>query len=768
MRGGAIWIAAALLASGCRRHPTTTASADAGADARPAPLPPTSPEVIALDLMEDSPRCRVEHRGALVDVGSPEAVWATPGHPDDELPAFTRDGATFGRVLDRITTFTLPLDASGAVVVSARGRARVAKKATVSVDGKLVGSLVFSATEDKVATTSNSAVVLSPGLHVVQLRWLGSTKKEEALAELDWVRLGVGDDDPASYAAPTRQDVVGQVALAGAPRKAMVLRAPSVLRCIAFIPPGAQLMADVGVAGEGTGEVELRERATSSEAPRVLARLAATTSGWSGVRAPLSVGGERGQLAIVEIAVTRAPKQGRVAIAEPRVVRMTPPPKVDRSRLPRPRGVVVVVMAGLTLAQLDLPGLAKLGHDGVIFRGHHAPSPLAAASVASLVTGLPVPVHAVEDAGARLSPHTPTILDRLAPFGVETAMFTEAPTTGPAFGFGRAFGHYAARSPLDGPPVAFDELAKFLGAHPSSKLFVLGHARGAHPPWEVSAEALQTLPPDGYNGPVDPRHVVSLLAKARRGLYRPSEADHTRLLALQAVAVGAADARLDAFVEGLRSTGALDQLTLIVTGDVPLHLPHTRAPEPPPSAATSSAPPRAKGPTAPPGPPPLPPGTSVEDGEEPLAVPLVIRFPEHHAAGRVVTAQTDPTDVAATVVASFGASIDGLAGRDLAELAIDDEPSRDLARLSDDGHIYQLTWGEVRLVGIWGRSPSLRAASSDDDLRQKRPFEYLAAWGLAVVERQRWLTARTAGPGREPATIDAATQAALASWERAK
>jgi arylsulfatase A-like enzyme len=767
-------VAAALLAVGCRRHAPIAEATDAAVDSAPPPLPPTNPDVVALDLMEDSPRCRIEHRGALVDVGAHEATWMTPGKADGELPAFERDGATWGRVLDKVTSFTVPLDASGAVVISARGRAGAAKKAIASVDGKVVGPLVFSPTEDKVATAGSSSVVLSPGLHVVSLRWLGSTKKEEALAELDWVRLGVGDDDPSAYAAPTRADVVAQVALSGAPRKALTLRAPSVVRCIAWIPPGAELMADVGVFGEGEGEVELRERASSSDSPRVIAKQRASSKGWSGVRAPLSVGGERGELAIVEIAVTRAPKQGRVAIAEPRVVRTTPAKKVDPAKLPRPRDVIVVVMAGMTSAHLELPGLARLAREGVTFRGHHAPSPLAGASVASLVTGLPVPVHALEDAAARLSPRTPLVPQRLVPFGVESAMFTEAPTTGPAFGFNHDFQHYAARSPLDGAPVAFDELEKFVTAHPSTKLFVLAHARGAHPPWDVPGDLVRTLPPDGYVGPVDPRHVVSLLAKARRGLYHPTEADRTRMLALQDVAIASEDKRLEAFVEALRATGTLEQTTLIVTSDVPLYMPHASKPiEKPAGAPPSSAPPpkpsaSAKPPQGPPPTPPLPPGTSVEDGEEPLAVPLVIRFPDRHAQGRVVTAQTDPTDVAATIVAAFGGAIDDLAGRDLASLAVDDEPSRDLARLSDDGRVYQLTWGDVRLVGVWGKSPTLRAVTSDEDLRARRPFEYLAAWGLAVESRLTWLATRKKGPGREPATIDAATQASLDAWERAK
>jgi arylsulfatase A-like enzyme len=768
-------LAAASSAGGCRRSSSKQLAVDAGADARPPPLPPTAPDVVAVDLMEESPRCRVEHRGALVDVGTPAATWSTPGHADEELPAFERDGATWGRVLDKVTSFTVPVDVGGSVIISARGRGRAAKKAIASVDGKVVGQLHFSTTEDKVVTAGSSTIVLSPGLHQLQLRWLGSTKKEEPLAELDWVRLGVGDDDPSSYAAPTRKDVVAQVALQGAPRKAFTLRAPSVVRCVAWIPAGAQLMADIGVVGEGEGQVELRERTLSSEEPRVLARETATSKGWVGVHAPLSVGGETGRLAMVEVAVTRAPKQGRVAVAEPRVVRTTPPPKVDTAKLPHPRAVVVLVLAGLTTAQLELPGLAKLARESAVFRGHHAPSPLAGASVASLITGLPVPVHAVEDAGARLSPRTPRVTARLGTFGVETAMFSEAPTTGPAFGFNTGWLHYAARSPLDGAPAAYEELEKFLAAHPTAKTFAIAHARGAHPPWDVPSDVVKTLAPEGYTGPVDPKHVVALLAKARRGLYHPSDADRTRMVALQDVAIAAEDRRLSTFVEGLRASGALEQTTLIVTSDVPLYLPRATKPAEPstapktaPKIAPSAQPSASASAPRPAGPPPLPPGTSIEDGEEPLSVPLLIRFPDHHAGGRLITAQTDPTDVAATIVAAFGGPIDDLAGRDLAALAVDDEPSRDLPRLSDDGRVYQLAWGDVRLVGIWGRTPTLRASTSDDELRARRPFEYLAAWGLAVEARRHWLSARKRGPGREPATIDAATQAGMDAWEKAK
>jgi hypothetical protein len=740
----------------CRRGSSST-STDAGAPASSTATTETATETTgpttSLDLLEASPRCRVEHRGVLIDLGTSETAWATPGHPDaaTDFPAFERDGATWGRILDRTQSFTVALDASGPALVSIRGRAKGAKKATALVDGKVVGVLALSPTEDRIATATNASLTLTPGMHVVSLKWSGAVKPEEPLAELDWIRLGVADDDPSAYAAPTRRDVIDQVAIAGAPRRAYVLRAPSVVRCVAWVPPGARLAAQIGAVGEGTGEVELRVRDKGASSPQVVQKLNAIANAWTDAGAPISTSGG---VVVVEIAVTRAPKQGRVAIGEPRIVLPSSPLDASTNtgatakRPAAPQSAVVIVLAGAMPAQLDLPSLKKIAGESVIFRGHRATSSLAAASVASLVTGLPVPVHAVEDAGARLSPRTPLVGRALAPFGVETAMFTEAPTTGPAFGFAHDWAHYAARSPLDGPPAAFDEVEKFLQGAAGKKTLIVAHARGAHPPWEVSNEALKSLPPEGYGGSVEPKHVVTLIAKARRGQFHLNEADRKRLGALQDVGLAEQDRRLDEMIAALRTSGALDKTLLVVTGDVPFVLPSATAKGDDADADASTTP--------------------LTPGGDPLAIPLVVRFPGAFGGGRVVTAITDPTDVAATVLAAFGASIGDLAGRDLVDLAVDDTRARDAARLLDDGHGYQLAWGELRLVGSWGKAPALRLGNDATDLRVDRPYEYLAAWGLAADARERWLAARAKGPGREPATIDGATASAMESWERSK
>jgi hypothetical protein len=759
-------------------------SASASVTDAPSPLAMASPRgAIVLDMLAPSPRCRVEHRGALIDLGTPEAVWNTPGRPDTggDLASFERDGASWARVLDRTQTFTFAASGEGAslpTLVAARGRGGALTKATAYVDGKVVGTLAFSTGEDKIAVATTSGAPLGPGLHTLMLRWHGVAKKEETLAELDWIRVGNADDDPSAYAPPSRREVEGDVALAGAPRHAYLLRAPSIVRCVTWAPKGASVVADVGALGDGSdGEVEVRVREAGGAA-RKLGSEVARGARWSTIATPLDVDDAAGAIVVIELAVTRAPKQGRVAIAEPRVVQTQAPERARQPSVPV-ETAVVVVLAGLDRSRVEGPAFRALAAESVKFVAHRAPSTLAGASVASLLTGLPVPVHALEDPGARLSVRTPLLPRAIAGFGVETAFFSEAPPTGPAFGFAHDWSHYAASSPAEGPPTAFVELDKFLAANVGKKVLIAVHARGAHPPYEIGADALRSLPPEHYAGPIDPKHAAAVIGRARRGLHRLAPADYERIDALTDAALAPQLTSLEATLAKLKEAGRLDRTMVVVTSDVSFALP------PPPSSgatpsvptgATSAAPQRRGAPASSGLPSPSAVAVSptkparerfaVAVRDETLAIPLLVRFPQARHAGRTVAAVTDPTDVAATIVAGFGGSIAPLAGRDLESLVSEEDRARATPRLEDDGSGYTLVWGAMRLSGDWRHAPSLLIGG--EEVRQQRPFEYMAAWGLTAEERARWLAMRARGPGREPATIDGKTSEALDSWEKSR
>ncbi|MFI5302906.1 MAG: sulfatase-like hydrolase/transferase, partial [Polyangiales bacterium] len=286
------------------------------------------------------------------------------------------------------------------------------------------------------------------------------------------------------------------------------------------------------------------------------------------------------------------------------------------------------------------------------------------------------------------------------------------------------------------------------------RALLVAHLRGAHPPFEISPESLKSMPPATYAGPIDPRHVVSVMAKVRRGLLRLSANDHERLAALSDAALDVQLQRVSAIVDGLRAAGLLDDTLIIVTGDAPFVVPSVVASPAPIASASASASKSARMTPAP------------HDDRAPLEMPLLVRFPGGAGAGTIVEVPTDSTDVAATILASFGASTGEIGGRDLRVLLARPDVAIDTPRLIDDGRGYQLVYADLRLVGAWGRTPQLRTRTSSEDLREARPFEYAVAWSVAADARARWIEQRSKGAGREPATIDSATAAAMDSWEK--
>src|SRR5262249_4228559 len=144
------------------------------------------------------------------------------------------------------------------------------------------------------------------------------------------------------------------------------------------------------------------------------------------------------------------------------------------------------------------------------------------------------------------------------------------------FGFGNAWERYvelapnsgeAATAPLDGAATWIGEV---LHAAPQAKLFALVHARGGHPPWDISAKELSAIPPSDYTGPVDPRRAAQVFARLRQKRSGPvlAPTDRDRAHALETVALAGQDRALGALIAALRTLGLWDATLFIVTGDV--------------------------------------------------------------------------------------------------------------------------------------------------------------------------------------------------------
>src|SRR4030095_6480666 len=104
-----------------------------------------------------------------------------------------------------------------------------------------------------------TSLPVDPGLHTVSIRFAGRARADEALADIDWVRIGRPDDQVDTYGAPTLRDIVAPAAaLSGIPHRAIALRAPGLVRCPIRPSRSARLRVAIGVLGNGEGEAEVR------------------------------------------------------------------------------------------------------------------------------------------------------------------------------------------------------------------------------------------------------------------------------------------------------------------------------------------------------------------------------------------------------------------------------------------------------------------------------------------------------------------------------
>jgi hypothetical protein len=325
------------------------------------------------------------------------------------------------------------------------------------------------------------------------------------------------------------------------------------------LPAGARLVGSVGASGVGDADVELRA-VRDRAAPVVLAAMHVTGNApWKAFDLPLDravapVNSGRGTLGAIELVAVRSTRGVRVAFGEPRVVTAA---VSDPAAVPRARAAVIVVLGDFAPRALALyggttamPELTSLAKSGVLFESNRATSGAGSAAFASILTALRARAHGVIDDEAGLGPDVTTLADLARQAGIRAAMFTSNPTTSAAFGFDRAWDTFVEHVPdLAEPPGAglapFDDAARWIterAGEGDGRFLVVVHARGGHPPWDASPEALKTMAPPDYTGSIDPKRAAELLSRSRSGGPRPTTmhityADRTRAWALYGLAL---------------------------------------------------------------------------------------------------------------------------------------------------------------------------------------------------------------------------------------
>jgi arylsulfatase A-like enzyme len=727
--------------------------ADAGGPAGGAPADPdgdAAREHEVLSFVDALPSCDIGHAGLLIDFGTPATAGrhADALEPSRGLVASEHDGATFARVFDRSIRLRFHLVEAMPVFVSVRGIGRSALKLGVAVDEVPLGVLQLTRDEIAIDATRPSAQSLDAGLHEIELRFRGQKGSEaQPFAELDWVRVGVSEELEGTYGAPTLGDVlVPNAQLGGVPHRGISLRAPAVVRCTARVPVGARFRVAVGMRGTGHAVAAVRARRDgepAEELGRVEVR-GGQDAAWEDLEIPLDA--HAGAVVALELVAEETSGTGRVVFGDPAILAQ-PRSKVTT----RPaRAAVVVVLDAVERHDLPpweggetphLPTLKRLSRNGTVFLEHRSASTLVQAAMASLLSGLPPPSHALADAGARLPEAVTTIGGIAHEASVRAGMFTAVPTTFKPFGFAARWDHFVQYPPNEGRPAAapLEDAGAWLtdekgGADPDRPVLAVVHARGGHPPWDVTPAEAGKLPPADYSGDIGPRRAGQALARTEGRHTRLSGADRERLRALYYAGLSRQDEALGKLVARLEESGRWDSTLFVVTADV----------------ASAQR-------------------TLFADGldldEELLAVPLYVHFPGGAHAGASFDQPTEAYDVTRTVLAALGLEPPhGMMGRDLAAVAAGEEDGTDALRVAWTDTAYAARWGDLVLLGRAHERPRLCQLSIDPtclyDRAERLPFAFEALYQrMSAFER-----ARPRPPDREPVTLDSDAAAMLKVW----
>jgi arylsulfatase A-like enzyme len=730
---------------------TTTSLAASAASASPAPGPPKS--AIAIDFEAADGTCTLSHRGVLLDLADRSMRARSSGSklvaPDVEM--VEHYGASWvsvrSRSLELSFVSSTEMQSAAGIVVEARVRGGLAKSASVYLNGKPIGALAFSKDEPKVVSARVPNATILRGTNELLLRFNGGPRNtHDALAEIDWIRVGPNDGD-APYSAPTRSDAFVTTTIGGIARRGVSLRAPGSARCTGFVPNGAVLEGFIGAVG-GEGEAEVRVLVDRSE-PRVVGSFQVGGPGalpvWRPVSLPL---GDVGTIAGVELVAKAGAKGARIVFAQPRVV----VPEAMNATLPaappRARGVVVVVLGTVSRKQISpyggpiaMPELARLAEGGTVFDAHRGVSSFANGALASMLSGALAREHGVDAPDATLSPTVFTFAEAARQAGVVTAMFTANPTTTSSYGFARGFETFTPHMPGDEVAAVgvFDEVTRWLDGHKDDRFLLVVHARGGHPPWDVTSEEVKDLPPANYAGSLEPKRAGEGLAKAKRGGSRMlADADRERAFALHAKAVAAHDAALGKLAAHLRALGREKDTAWIVTSDVGVdagaHVPFLEE-------------------------------DALDEGA--LALPLVVRLPGAELERRVATA-TSALDVTRTVLEALALRPPAqLRGAPLWTTASRGAHVSERPLLATTGTRFSARWAGFALVGVRDRELKLCNLLLDPDcVSDVRPTHPLAAEILHAMVFDELVTGKPPPPPTARVIPDAPTTAALKAWGR--
>jgi len=345
-------------------------------------------------------------------------------------------------------------------------------------------------------------------------------------------------------------------------------------------------------------------------------------------------------------------------------------------------------------------------------------------------------------------PPTLRTLPRLVKEANGTAgFFSSVPTTFAPFGFDAAWDVFETFSPVKDIAATepFARAAAWLGRElderPLARHLVVIHARGAHPPWDVSREEAQRLKPLEYNGAIDPRRGAVILAalRSRVGAKKLRDDDWTRLRELGELGLAKQDAALGQVMAVLKQKGVWEGSVVVVMGDT--------GPGP-----TNELPYDPAGPMS----------------EDRLGVPLIVKFPGRLLAGQDVSVAVTAQDVSTTLARALEVIPPTSPAVDLAQRAAAGAAIESVAQVATLPGRYATRVGSWLLRGELGATPRLCAFDVDPacsvDAFEEHSIAARTLW-LATLEAEGERAPAESGTAtRTPVELDPETRAALVVW----
>ncbi|MSP26042.1 MAG: hypothetical protein EXR75_12960 [Myxococcales bacterium] len=725
-------------------------AANASSSAVVSPSPRERGEKVVLSIIDELRWCDVNHRGLLIDLGTARATGTQvlEAAAPPAIAAAERQGASWARLFDKELRVTFFHPEPSPVFVSVRAVAARARRASVSIDDVPIGTLSLQEGPSRHYATATTRSPLGVGRHELVIR-LGGAKGSDAepYAELDWVRIGVPDELKRTYGAPTDVDMsMPTASLANVPHRVLAVRAPTTLACSLRIPETARFRANIGMRGDGEASVRIalvRDGVGKQE----LGRFDVVGGGdarWTEI--DVSLAKFAGAVARLELEAYSTTGTGRLLFGDPTVVVPARPVAV----VPRARAAIVIVLDGVERSDLPpwrdtpsphAPNLKRLAESALVFDQHRSPSSRVSSAVATLLSGLAPLTHGVLDASARVPKTLLSIGDIARQGSVRGSMWTGVPTTSAVFGFAahwEAFAAYpsnegrAATAPIDDAAVWLTEQSA--KPNPDRPMLAFVHARGGHPPWDITPDEADQLPPKNYTGAVRPRDSAQAVAALNGRFSALAPPDEERMRAMFFAALHTQDAAIGALIRKLEEAGRWDSTLLVVTGDVASGRSSMFADGQPLSEAT-------------------------------LSVPLYLHFPGGAYAGQRHAHPTDHADVTRTLLLALGLEPPAeLGGRDLANVAsgADDSGHMSVAYTDD---AYSARWGGYVLHGRFDeRRPSFCDVLRDPTCRFDRSMHQPIA---ADAFTRRFVEVHAALPPplpRETAQLDSESAATLKVW----